>query len=224
MASWHSLAIISRFSGTMAAPRGARRRWLFPVAGHAARRLRGQLAADLGPSHGRGAWWRGALPLDGDDGLGVQPLVGHGASLLPAPWSRCRGWGGYRALGAGVLPGHRNLLRGGTLLPLPCSRASAFPPLPPPPCFVVFPFISVSVFSVGSGSLVREPSLGRVFAWASSVPSTDRPPGEEQTRPCSALPREKPFPVVGCCTGTPSSAGSGFQGWLSPSPCSTHSP
>lgn len=31
MASWNSLAIISRFSRTMAAPRGARLRWLYPV-------------------------------------------------------------------------------------------------------------------------------------------------------------------------------------------------
>lgn len=75
MASWNSLAIISRFSRTMAAPRGARLCWLYPAAVHTARRLRGQPAADLGPSHGRRAWWREALALDGNDGLCIQPLV-----------------------------------------------------------------------------------------------------------------------------------------------------
>lgn len=61
MASWNSLAIISRFSRTMAAPRGARLRWLHPVALHAARRPRGQPAADPGPSAaaepGGGEFW-----------------------------------------------------------------------------------------------------------------------------------------------------------------------
>lgn len=75
MASWNSLAIISRFSRTMTAPRGARLRWLHPVALHAARRPRGQPAADLGPSHGCRARWRETLALDGNDGLCIQPVV-----------------------------------------------------------------------------------------------------------------------------------------------------
>lgn len=76
MASWNSLAIISRFSGTMAAPRGARLRRPYPGALHAARQLQGQPAADPGPSPGQRAQWREALALDGSDGLlCIQPLV-----------------------------------------------------------------------------------------------------------------------------------------------------
>lgn len=75
MASWNSLAIISRFSRTMAAPRGARLRRLYPAAVHAARWLGGQPAADLGPSPGRRARWRETLALDGNDGLCIRPLV-----------------------------------------------------------------------------------------------------------------------------------------------------
>lgn len=82
MASWNSLAIISRFSRTMTAPRGARLR---PAAPHAARRLRGQPAAALGPSHGRRARGKGALALDGSDGLCIQPFVCRGAFLLRGP-------------------------------------------------------------------------------------------------------------------------------------------
>lgn len=63
MASWNSLAIISRFSRTMAAPRGARLRWLHPVALHAARQPRGQPTADPGPS-------TAAESVEGSSGFG----------------------------------------------------------------------------------------------------------------------------------------------------------
>lgn len=75
MASWNSLAIISHFSRTMAAPRGARLLWLHPVALTRCSVPRGQPAADLGPSHGCRARWREALALDEDGGPCVQPFV-----------------------------------------------------------------------------------------------------------------------------------------------------
>ena len=122
MASWNSLAIISRFSRTMAAPRGARLRWLYPAALHAARRLRGQppltsaprMAAE--PGGGRLWLWVGMM----DFVFSLSCDVGRSCSPVPLP-----GLGGYRVLGAGVLPRHRKLLQGGTLLPLPCPGSSS---------------------------------------------------------------------------------------------------
>lgn len=56
----------------------------------------------------------------------------------------------------------------------------------------VFLLISVFVSSAGSGSPAWEPSLGRVFAWASSIPSTCLGQaglmGKKQTLPCFVMP------------------------------------
>lgn len=123
MASWNSLAIISRFSRTMTAPRGARLR-------PAARTLLGGSGASpplpsaprMAEEPGERGLWLWMVVMD----FVFSPscVVGHSCSAVPL-----LGLGDCRALGAGVLSGHRNLLRGDSLLPLPCpgSSSSSFP-------------------------------------------------------------------------------------------------
>lgn len=83
---------------------------------------------------------------------------------VPAPRSRCRGWGGYRALGAGVLPGHRTLLRAGTLLPLPRRRQLVFPLAASLSCSLFVSSLLLCLYSAQAAGL-RRGSPPRAVRW-----------------------------------------------------------